>query len=363
MASVFAPRQGLRKRAPSRGQPLKKGTAEDLPIVHVRKKPQFTDLKTTKELIQGKTVTDEDWDTLITESCRIVDEDTKELIGVFEKRAIPKASRDLAHEVYHDIASKYNRPSISRATAAGKLSADKFNQIMPRKDGLTVVDFERINDFQGRPILSDGRVLRELQCNPVHSYRAGYAVHTRSNTAGPAGYTKDFPDEFERSIPFFQAIDDQFKRLLPDIHKLHEERVKLHPWTTIPGTGLSSIAINTNYQSAAHIDRGDFKDGYSVLTVVETPSYTGGYYCLLAYGLAVDIRDCDLLLSRSHTYWHANSSIFKKTKDAQRLSFVVYLSDRLADFGPDGQLVHRRTGSKDPNQLFNTKARRRNSRT
>jgi hypothetical protein len=193
--------------------------------------------------------------------------------------------------------------------------------------------------------LSNGKRIVEVHSNPVYSFRAGYAEHKRSNTAGPAGFTKDYWDEWQQSIPFFQAVDHQFKVLLPEVHRLHAERVKGHPWTVIPGTGLSSVAINIDYASHGHVDRGDFKDGWSTLAVIETKEYKGGYYVFLEYGLAVDIRDCDLLLSQSHKYFHGNTGIIKQNEGAQRLSIISYLSDRLVDFDENGQLAHRRTGA------------------
>ena len=327
--------------------------------MYISKKEEYKDPKQAKALLQGEEVTDKHWDQLITDSCRIYDQDTQQLILIFQKNAIPKAARDLAQQVFGDIHLRYNRPSLSRNTAAGKLSTDKFNTMMPRRDGLTVVGFEYQDDFRGRPILSNGKVLAELMCNPVLSFRAGYAENKRQGFAGPAGFTKDYPDEWQKSIPFFNAIDQQFKRLLPEIHTQHEERVKLHPWTTIPGTGLSSVAINKDYASHAHLDRGDFKPGWSTLTVVETPTYTGGLYVVLEYGLAIDIRDCDLVLSQSHVLLHGNVAIVKQTKDASRLSFVTYLSDRLADFDASGKLAHRRTGSGAKQQsLYDRKSSR-----
>ena len=90
-------------------------------------------------------------------------------------------------------------------------------------------------------------------------------------------------------------------------------------------TPLSTVAINVNYESAYHVDRGDLPDGFSTLTVVELGDYDGGVYMVPEYSIGIDVREGDLVLSQSHKYWHGNTRIVPKSDGAKRISFVTYL--------------------------------------
>ena len=85
------------------------------------------------------------------------------------------------------------------------------------------------------------------------------------------------------------------------------------------------MTVNKNWQTAVHQDAGDFPDGLGNLTVLEAGDYTGGYFCLPQYRVAVDVRNYDCLLADVHT-WHGNTPIIpvKPGRRFVRLSLVMY---------------------------------------
>lgn len=114
---------------------------------------------------------------------------------------------------------------------------------------------------------------------------------------------------------------------MPEVHSRMAERAASHPSWCIPGTALSTVAVNVNYASHYHRDSGDFRDGYSTLSVVEVGDYSGGLFVLPEHRIAVDVRGGDVLLVQSHVDVHGNTPI---SGTGKRLSFVTYLKHALA---------------------------------
>ena len=79
-----------------------------------------------------------------------------------------------------------------------------------------------------------------------------------------------------------------------------------------------------NFQTSIHKDKGDDKEGFGNLTVIEEGPYTGAETCFPQYGIGVDVRTGDILFMDVHE-WHANLPMVKKDKDTIRLSIVCYL--------------------------------------
>lgn len=252
-----------------------------------------------------------------------VDADTGRMVFVLRRQAIPTATVDLVRQAYADL-DELEPPSLTRRAAAGFVDAALFG----RSD---IVEVLKLTPTTGRLRLSSGRVLAQPMSNPVRSYLAGYSFSRfdRLNTLGRV--TRRHPDKWRASLPFFQAIDRVLAAELPDAHQRMCERCALHPAWTIPDTALSTVTINVNYESRYHWDLGDYRDGYSTLSVAELGSYEGGYLVLPAYRVALDVRDGDVLLCQSHLDMHGNTAVTARTPAAKRLSFVTYLKHKLAE--------------------------------
>ncbi len=80
-------------------------------------------------------------------------------------------------------------------------------------------------------------------------------------------YTKTHMKDFENAIPFFRAIGDNYKDLLPDQYNCQMERAKVNDYH-IHETPFSTITINRNFRTALHKDSGDY-GGWACLSVLE----------------------------------------------------------------------------------------------
>lgn len=136
-------------------------------------------------------------------------------------------------------------------------------------------------------------------------------------------FNQDFPEEYKKTIPLIEDIDRFYKKYTPIYYEKQSNKANQTHFK-IPNTSFTTITTNVNYQTTVHKDKGDDKDGFGNLAVIESGEYSGGETCFPQYGIGVDVRTNDILFMDVHQ-WHANLPIELKTKDAIRLSIVCYL--------------------------------------
>jgi hypothetical protein len=283
-------------------------------------------------VLEGERATDQHFHTIIAEDMDAYDADTARLVFRLRKGVLSRAHTDIARHIFGDIDERMP-PSYTRMTAAGRLELQRVQEFRP---DVIAVHPNPENPFQGQFELSSGERLQatKLPCNPVRSYMAGYSYQRFFKQGYLAGFSKDFPEDWQRAVPFFEAIGDALDRhMWLEARPMHRwcARHAVKPAFTIGRTCLSTVAVNVNYDSAFHWDRGDMKSGYSTLTAISVGgSYTGGYLVLPRYGIAIDVREGDVLFNQSHVDLHGNYPIHPDTPGAKRVSFVTYLKKGLS---------------------------------
>ena len=135
------------------------------------------------------------------------------------------------------------------------------------------------------------------------------------------------PNEWKKVIPLIKDIDKQYKKLCPSHHK-KQYNACLKTNYRIKGTSFSTVTTNLNLQTGVHTDRGDYKDGFGNLVVIEKGKYNGGFTGFPKYGIGVDVRTGDFLAMDVHEF-HGNTPIEPKTKNTERLSLVCYFREGL----------------------------------
>lgn len=284
---------------------------------------------------RGKPPRKDDYDLVVREDADVFDENGM-LITRFRGNYIPEELTDIARECWSSL-DVTEPPSTSRASAAGDPDLELIKQVHPH-----AVKLEPAGIGKAMVTMADGHTLKAPVSNPVYSYLAGYGINRFTKMARKNRLTRHFPLEWERSLPFFQAIDRFHAEMVPEVHALHVERVKRHPLWAIEGTALSTCTVNVNYESTYHYDVGDFKDGFSTLTVVEVGDYDGGELVLPQYRIALDVRTGGIAVKQSHLHMHGNMPLVPKTDGAKRVSFITYLKHALADMNNrlEGPLEH-----------------------
>jgi hypothetical protein len=167
------------------------------------------------------------------------------------------------------------------------------------------------------------------------------------------GYTRKALKNFLHGIPFLEAIDAEFKKLVPDSHAKQLAALRKHKAYQISDTAFSTLTVNLNFRTALHKDAGDYKDGFGNLSVIEYGKYHGGVTMFPRFKVGFDVRTGDFLAMDVHE-WHTNSSMYETEEDKkynatlpdirtrdpetgvvgtdkkfQRLTFVCYFREKL----------------------------------
>jgi hypothetical protein len=169
------------------------------------------------------------------------------------------------------------------------------------------------------------------------------------------GYTRRGLKQYLHGIPFIEAIDEEFKELVPEAHRLQHAAVSKKPMYQIADTAFSTLTVNMNFRTALHKDAGDFQQGFGNLSVIEWGRYQGGETLFPQYGVGINLRTGDFVAMDVHQ-WHCNSGTHQtaadkafneslpdiRTRDAttgvvgsqerfQRISFVCYFREKIAE--------------------------------
>lgn len=268
----------------------------------------------------------------------------KRLLAKFRKGAFPLQLTKLAWDSFYKTAAS----SRNRGAAAGPLD---LNGNYWKKRNVHV-----LNPWSANYEV-DGKMSRMRVNNPVFSSVLGYFEQTPfvGLPCRMTAYTQNYFKQYQQGLPFIQAIDKQFKRLIPTRYKKQYERAAAKSDFQVDGTAFSSITVNRNFRTGLHKDAGDFRGGFGNLSVVERGKYHGGETLFPQYGVGFDLRTGDFLAMDVHE-WHCNTALYESASDRAhnqrlpgvytndietgiqgshflftRLSFVCYLREKLID--------------------------------
>jgi len=267
------------------------------------------------------------------------------LLAKFRKGVFSKDTTDLGWEAFHQAAAA----SRSRGAAAGPINP-KSEYWKKRK----IVE----NRGWWATYEQDGKVAKMRVNNTVFSSVVGYFEKTpfAKVPCRMTSYTQKFFEGYKRGIPFIQAINREFKRLVPGPYQKQLNRIKATPAYRIADTAFSSVTINRNFRTALHKDAGDYREGYGNLTVLERGRYHGGETLFPQYGVGFDLRSGDFIAMDVHQ-WHCNTAMYETAEDKAfnktlapiktyensrvgahgerdpwtRISFVCYVREKLDD--------------------------------
>jgi hypothetical protein len=289
----------------------------------------------------------------------------------FRKNVFPKELTELAWDAFHKTAAA----SRNRGAAAGPI--DLKSMYWKKRNPVSI-------DKWGARYKQDGKVSKMVVNNNVFSSVLGYFEQTpfMKLPCRLTSYTQTYFKYYKQGIPFIEAIDKEFKKLIPDRHKKQYERAKKKSFYQINDTAFSSVTINRNFRTALHQDAGDYKEGYGNLSVVERGKYHGGYTVFPQYGVGIDLRTGDFVAMDVHE-WHCNTKLYETKEDKEfnkdleevfrhdpntgtmgstekfsRISFVCYLREKLIDCNEKDTRAYFKRLHLDPEKGFTNKTRK-----
>lgn len=254
-------------------------------------KKQLTDEQTEK--LKGKFLNDKNYDLLITEDADGYDINGN-LLFRFRKNAIPLETLMLGVNSFKD--------SIELTESRGYASGSSHKRI--RKDGS----------------VSNITVGNKVESGSVGFMDSSAMVKYCRKTA----FAKNYFEKFNAGIPFVKFIDDKYKELCPT-HYAKQKAIAqgTNQNYVIGDTAFTTVTVNKNFRTAVHQDAGDFPDGFGNLIAYREGDWTGGYFCLPQYKVAIDLQNTDILFVDVHK-WHGNTDFINTNEDWLRISFVLY---------------------------------------
>lgn len=238
-------------------------------------KEYLTDKK-CGELYEGKFLTGNEFDTLVTEDTDAYTT-SGELLMRFRKNIIPIDILKSGYEAF--------RGSIYLTEGRGLASGWSGKRI--RKDGST----------------ANTTVGAFVESGAVGYMDANAMVRYCRKTA----FTSKYFEKFTDGVPFVEEVDRWYKELCPDYYA---RQINIAQGTNrnyrIGNTSFTTITVNRNFQTAVHKDAGDFQRGFGNLAIYREGTWSGAYFCLPQYRVAVDMQNQDLLFVDVHR-WHGNT--------------------------------------------------------
>jgi len=282
----------------------------------------------------------------------IIDEDTdvyaidvdgsEQLLAKFRKGVLSKEKVQNGWDAFRLLAI----PSRNRGAAAGPIDL-KGKYWSKRKPTET-------SGWSTR-YMQDGKVSKMRVNNVVASGVLGYYESTAFLDAAcrMTGYTRKALKNYLHGIPFIQAIDTQFKKLIPGAHERQLKALRKKKQYQIADTAFSTVTVNQNFRTALHKDSGDYEGGFGNLSVIEWGKYHGAITMFPRFRIGFDVRTGDFLAMNVHE-WHTNSPMYETPEDKefnkqlpdirtrdpesgvvgtekkfQRLTFVCYFREKL----------------------------------
>lgn len=259
--------------------------------------------------MEGKFVTEKDISLLVTGPTKIVKPNGDPLL-VFLPKAIPAELREQAYPILHTLKNSYTN---NRGMAAGgaRVKGPSSRTYAKQVDSAMI----GASDPQGQ----------RRYCRLT-------------------AWTGKETEKWHGLFPLFKQVAQLMQQHVPDRYANQaKQAADTSPEWVIKGTPFTTITVNNTYATTVHTDKGDLDEGFSTLVVFREGDYKGGWLCIPAYRIAIDMHDCDLLLMDAHEF-HGNTPFDpmpKRNPDGklledpgfERISVVSYFRTQMVNCG------------------------------
>ena len=275
------------------------------------------------------------YDDIINKSC-IGFKENGDILFVFVKNAIKKENRE---KYVKAIKGNAKTKTKNRGTAAGVAVVDKFPKDaveLCKKDGAPLTNPRLVSVQYKR---ADGSVCGRCQSNAVRCGCAGYFDAVAGLPCRMVGWSTRNPEKHGVLEELCEEIAAAHNENEPNSYNF--QLSKSHKDYLMGDTPYSTLTLNYDFRTAAHIDRGDLINSLSTLTILEElpENYEGCYLGLPEYKIAINVKDGDTLIFDAHEY-HANTEMNVLSDKlgindltgepfGGRISIVAYLRNRI----------------------------------
>lgn len=307
-------------------------SAAQVPRITVSKR--LTDKQTAN--LEGTVLRADQIVEVLREDADVYCAETGDCILKFRKAVIPDK---ISADAYRALIKAGRMESDNRGMAAGPPSEEDIRRVVRAEGGSS---FVRTGDHRYKIVTKNGRVSKTTRGKRTRGSIVGYFGRTaRQPYCRLTAFTQQNFSDFVKAFPMVQSVSEAYRLLMPEQYTLQREAVlKSSSDFIIPDTVFSTVTVNHNFPTALHYDAGDFSEGFGNLTVVRRGNYTGAYTSFPQYGVGVDVHTGDVLMMDVHRL-HGNTPMIAKDMKAERLAFVMYFREDVAECGTHADEVAR----------------------
>lgn len=220
------------------------------------------------------------------------------------------------YDLHGNLLFRYRKNAIPFETL--KLGVDSFKDSIQQTDGRGIASGSSHKRIRKDGTVSNITIGNKVESGNVGFMDAGAMVHYCRKTA----FARDYFEKFKAGIPFVEFIDKKYEELCPTHYA---KQLAIARGTNqnyrIADTSFTTVTVNRNFQTAVHKDAGDFPQGFGNLIVYREGEYSGAYFVLPEFRVAIDMQNCDILFADVHR-WHGNTPFVGE--NYTRIAFVMY---------------------------------------
>lgn len=148
--------------------------------------------------------------------------------------------------------------------------------------------------------------------------------------------------EWQLLLPLFRQVNDLHKAYSPKSYDFQKSFIeKTSKDFTIPNTIYTTVTVNRNFRTAAHLDAKNLTNGMAPMLVLREGQFSGGHIVLPEWKLAAKLDTNDLIIFRNMIDYHGNTKIIPLTKNYKRVSLVFYYREEMIKCGTAEQELAR----------------------
>jgi hypothetical protein len=264
---------------------------------------------------KGAQMTEEHYDRVISTDTMVLGPGD-EVIAVLVKKALPM---ELVRASWAHLRD-YHPKTENRGTASGVKMVARV-----RKDGKV------------------SKTLRAPKGSEVESGVAGFLDrYPRIPFCRACSFNTERPKSYEELLPLFQKVAEVHQKYDPKGYEVSQSyQRRTNPAFTIPGTAYTTVTINKNFRTYAHLDANNLKDSTCAMALIREGNFTGGLVVFPEWRIAVQMDTADVVIFRNMKDFHGNTKIVGLSKDFQRCTLVHYFREKMVNCGTPAEELER----------------------
>lgn len=264
---------------------------------------------------KGKLLTDKDYDQIFEGNVTVYDK-SGGLLMVLLKNPVDKKNLVKAWTALREC----NLETSNRGTASGEKSV-----LRKRKDGKAS---------------KTRQVARGLEV--ISGVVGYYPRYPRIPFCRQCAWNQQNPEKFEATLPLIQEVSKLHKRFCGDAYARQEAVVnKTSKDFIIKDTIYSTVTVNKNFRTAAHLDAKNLQEGMCAMMLIREGKYLGGNVVFPEFRIAAKMDTGDLIFFRNMQDYHGNTPIVPLTKKYTRCTLVFYYREEMVKCGSAPQELER----------------------